>query len=397
MNILRRQALYIYIALWMLYYLQWTLMINGIIAQMILAVLMLMSFYAFFQVNVYYRTCPYLKWLNVMLLVLSVYGLVPIIGGWTLTGSYKVGASWMTYLYLQDIYMSVLPIYAFYYFSLKKQITDDILKYAFFAYLFFSILMYYQDRAGRDEIINNAGYYFVPLIPMLGLIKVREIWKYVALAIILAYLMMAMKRGAILSGSVLAVLFLVHNLKNVSLKRSVFIIVLSVIAFYVIYHFTINLYENSPFFQQRWERTLSGDTSFRDRIWSDYLTYFIDQTTALEFMIGNGANATMALFGDYAHNDFLEFAINQGILGVLLYLIYWIVFIWEWKNFKGKIECKQALGDLIVAYFLIAIYSMSFNGMQNVAALCIGHCLAQNMRWKIIVSRNNGHHLLQAT
>ena len=250
MNTISLYSCYIYIALWMIYYLQWSLGITGFLAQSILLIVMAMSFYAFWVVNIFYKTPPYIKWLNVMLIILTVYGMIPILGGWTLAGSYKVGASWMTYLYLQNIYMSIFPIYAFYYFFLKNQIADSHILYLYVLYLVFSILMFYQDRAGNEEVTNNAGYYFVPLIPMLGLLRTKVVFKYLALGIVLAYLMASMKRGAILTGGVLAVLFLVHSLRNVPLKRSIPTAVLFAAVLYVIYHFSLDLYVNNYFFNR---------------------------------------------------------------------------------------------------------------------------------------------------
>lgn len=374
---------YIYISLWMLYYLQEMLMITGIIAQVFFMVLMLMSFYAFFQVNINYRTCPYLKWLNVMLIILSVYGIIPIIGGWYLVGNIP-GASWLSYAYLQKLYMSILPIYAFYFFTLKKKIRSDNLIIIYLLLVAFSSLMYYQnlhvetERLGREEITNNAGYFFVPLIPMLLIVKMKDLWKYLSLIAVLLFLILAMKRGAILTGSVMMVLFIFHHLKKVSLKRFCYILILSAIVVIVAYQFAINFYDSSSHFQYRVEQTTSGYTSHRDEIYTSYFEYFVTRTSPLEFLIGNGANATKVLLGQYAHNDWLEFAINEGVLGVIIYLVYWIVFIWEWKNFEGDMECKQTLGDVILAYFLIALYSMSFANMPIAATLCIGYCLANN-------------------
>lgn len=363
------------------------LMIKGLIAQSILAVLMVISFYTFYEVNVHYKICPYLKWLNVMLLVLTIYGLIPVIGGWTLVGYWQQETT-RAYVYLERIYQSTLPIFAFFYFTQKGRITEKNLKHLFFILLVFSILAFYQSilirtaRTGREEITNNMGYFFVPLIPMLLITKLKDVWKYLFLVIIMAYLMMSMKRGAILSGSVMLLLFIFHHFKGISLKRLCFISCLSIIVIFAIYKFTINLYDNSYRFKKRVEQTTAGYTSHRDEIYASFFEYFISKTTSVEFFIGNGANATLAMFGRYAHNDWLEFAICQGIFGVMLYFVYWMVFWWEWKNYRGPTNCKRTLGDLIIAYFLITFFSMSIDNMPIAATLCIGYCLALNIRQK---------------
>lgn len=374
---------YIYIALWMLYNLQQLLLLRGLVSQLIFVVLMAISFYAFFVVNLYYKTGPYLKWLNVILLVITVYGVILIIGGYTFHKSRYFSNVVNNYTYLQRIYISVMPIYAFYYFTIKRQINANNLNKIFFVLLICCILMFYQnyfvktDISGKEEITNNKGFAFVPLIMMLYLVKLKDIWKYLLLVVIFGYVLMAMKRGAIIAGSVMLLLYLAHHLRVRSKVQLFSVLGLSVAAIYVIYRWIMNLYANSEYFQTRLSRTLSGDTSGRQEIYMNYYNYFIDRTSSLEFFFGHGGNGTILLFNQYAHNDWLEFAINQGMMGVMLYLVYWILFVWEWKHYRGSKECKQALGGLITAYFLIALYSMSFGNMPVTATLCIGFILAR--------------------
>ena len=376
---------YSYIILWMMYYLQGMLMIKGAMAQAILALLMLMSFYAFFQVNMYYRMGAYLKWLNVMLLIVTIYGLILFYSGFALYPSeYNLNTS-QQFGFLQKNYMSVLPIYAFYLFSLKGDLSEKYMKYVFGAFLFFTILLYYQNyflvtsNIEKGEITNNMGYRFVPLIPMLALFKMKDIWKYLLLMIIFAYIMMSMKRGAILVGTVAFLLYLKHHLKANSSKQFFYIILLSAVAICFIYFFVMNLYETSDYFRLRLSKTMEGDTTKRSWIYTNYYDFFIHQTTGWEFLFGCGANATYLRLGEYAHNDWLEMAINQGVIfGVIPYIIYWGCFIREWKFFKGARDCRLPLGDIIVIYFLVSLFSMSFNNMPTVATLCVGYVLANN-------------------
>ena len=383
---------YFYIFLWMTYYLQSILMIKGAMAQAILALLMLMSFYAFFQVNMYYRTGAYLKWLNVMLLIVTIYGLILFFSGFALYPSeYNINTS-QQFGYLQKHYMSLLPIYAFYLFSLKGDLSERYMKYVFGAFLFFTILLYYQNFffvtsiKEKDEITNNMGYRFVPLIPMLALCKMKDIWKYLLLMMIFAFIMMSMKRGAILVGTVAFLLYLKHHLKANSSKQFFYIMLLSAVAICFIYFFVMNLYETSDYFKSRFSSTMGGNTSGRSEIYSHYFDFFIHQTTSVEFLFGCGANATYLRLGEYAHNDWLEMAINQGVIfGVIPYIIYWVCFICEWKYFKGVRDYRQTLGDNIIIYFFITLFSMSFNNMPIVATFCIGYCLAKNI---ILKDRN---------
>ena len=393
MNLLTKNACYIYIGLWMMYYLQQMLMINGIIAQSVFVVSIIISFYAFFQVNRYYKTGPFIKYLNIMLLILSIYGIIPIIGGWSLTGTSPMG--WFNLVYLQRIYGSLLPIYVFYYYSLTRRINSDNLKYIYIVFIVFSILAFYQryyflsDLLDEKEVINNIGFYFVPLIPMLLLLKVKDYWKYLFILINFAFILMSVKRGAILGGGVMIILFIIYQFKTSSWKRLAYMLCLSVIILLAVSYYAVSFYESSDILQLRVQQTLNGDSSGRDWMYSRYFSYFMDKTTALEFFIGNGANATWVLLGNYAHNDWLEFAINQGVLGIIMNVIFWTVLVWEWKHFVGLQKCRQAFGAMIVAYFLMSLHSMSIDMLPAAATLCIGYCLAMNEKAKMIKQVNS--------
>ena len=389
MDYLRKNTCYIYILLWMVYNLQEMLMITGTLARLVLALLMSFTFYTFYEVNVHYKICPYLKWVNVMLLVFTVYGIIPVIGGWTLIGNWHMEST-RSYVYLQNIYMSILPIYTFYYFTLRRQINGDNVTYIFVAFFVYSVLSFYQryvlasEQSGMEEITNNMGYYFVPLIPMLYLVKLREWVKYVFLMIIIAYIMMAMKRGAILVGMIMLLLFMYHQFNKISTKHAVYLCMLSCAVSLAAYRFTSNLYDSSSYFKGRVEQTKSGDASQRYEIYSRCYNHFVNKTTPGEFLIGNGANATIVLLGEYAHNDWLEIAVNQGVVGLALYLVYWIVMFMEWKKYHGPTYSRYALGSVTIAYFLISLFSMSIDNMPTAATLCIGYCLAVSTRQKQI-------------
>ena len=386
MKVLSKNYLYIYIVLWMIYSLQDMLMIKGIIAQLIFVFLMVFSFYSFCQINLYYKIGPYIKWLNFLLLVITIYGLIPIIGNDSYHKNGYASSVVYGYVYLQKIYLSVLPVYTFIYYFKKNRISSISINFVFFFLLICTILMYYQNffhataRLDREEITNNVGYKFVPLILMLYIVKIRMFWKYVLLVTIFSYIMMSMKRGAILVGSIAMLSFLVYHLRRASTKQIAYFIGLSTIAIYMVYRLIMNLYTNSRHFNVRLERTLEGNSSHRDEIYRHYLDYFLGMSTPMEFFFGHGAAGTVSLFGQWAHNDWLEFAINQGLLGVMLYCVYWCVFIYEWWNYHGPREYQRALRDCIIVYFLVAIFSMSFNNMPLAASLCIGYCLAMNQR-----------------
>ena len=75
--------LHIYTLLWSIYFLQGTVFSHygGGMAQMILVTLLLFSIYCFFYVNINYNINFYLKALNYLILMFSVYGVIRIFRG----------------------------------------------------------------------------------------------------------------------------------------------------------------------------------------------------------------------------------------------------------------------------------------------------------------------------
>lgn len=386
-----KYAVFIYIILWIVYNLQDILMLKGLIAQFIFVALMAMSFYACYEVNNHYRVSPYIKWLNIMLTVLTLYGAALMVGGEAVHKGRFLHKVVSNYSYLQGIYISVMPIYAFYYYTLKRQLVPQNIIVVFLLLFSFSVVSYYQQyfkvsySSGKDDIVNNIGFLFVPLIPMLSIVKMKSIWKYSLALLSFGFIMLSMKRGAILTGGVMLILFLKHNLVVRTKTQIASTLVLLATAIFIIYRFVMSLYTTNVFFHKRFELTLGGYSSGRDKLYTFFWHYFTEKTSALEFLFGHGANGTVTLYGQYAHNDWLEFAINQGLLGIIMYVVYWCALSWEWK-YCPNTNVRQSLGDTIIAYFLISFFSMSYTSMPLTASLCIGYCLALSKREKQINS-----------
>lgn len=361
-------------------------MIKGFIAQTILCIEIVLSVVAFFYVNIFYRMGPFLKWLNLLLAIVTIYGLVLFFRGLAL---YPDEFNMMTSLqfgYLQRIYCSVLPIYAFYLFALKGDLTEENLLQVFLFLFIATVLLFYQSYVKRssmlerEEITNNIGYRFVPLIPMLALVRLKDVMKYVLMVALFAFIVMSLKRGAILTGAVALLLLMKHQLKTRATKE--YKLLLMVAALYAIFMFVTDFYESSDYFKIRISNTLQGNSSGRDSMYLTYFDFFVHRTSALEFLFGCGANATYLRLGQYAHNDWLEFAINQGVLGVVMYTGFWICLVREWHGIRWERVngYRQVLGDLIIIYFLKSLFSMTFDSLFITASLCIGYCLAQKQR-----------------
>lgn len=387
----------IYILAWCIYCTQGVLFPKGtLFTQLLIVVLLLVSLYSIFVANTRYKLPVYFVGLNILLAMFFVYGIYLMIGGYNAADYAKKVDS---FSYLKSILISLAPIYPFYLFSKEGLINEKTLKKWFFVLFGVTIASYYQNYQEQlymallkgsktEEFINNVGYEFLALIPFCVFFYKRPILQYIILTACMIFLFMAMKRGAIIIGIVCIIWFIWNNLRESSLKKKFGIIALSMALYYVGYWYVEKQMQESILFQKRVEITLEGNSSGRDRIYGKFVDYFFEETTPLQFVIGSGANATLKVSDNYAHNDWLEIAINQGVLGFMIYILYWVLFAKEILSKYYAPREKLALQLLFVIYFMKTIFSMSYGDMTIPATLILGFCLAQGKKNEQIIYSN---------
>ena len=231
----------------------------------------------------------------------------------------------------------------------------------------------------REEFTNNVGYLFTSLVPMCVFFRKKPIIQYIALAVCLVFMVMAMKRGALVIGLVCTFIILWNNISKVNIKSKIIFLVLSCILSFMCIQFVENQIEQSNYMKKRIEQTTKGDSSNRDKLYSTYLDFFVEQTSPSQFIFGTGANGTLQMVG-YAHNDWLEIAINHGMMGLIIYLFYWLLFAkTSWgKDFKG--DYRLVLQLVFIDFLLRTFFSMSYREMEVGTQLILGFALAQERK-----------------
>ncbi len=376
---MKNQACNIYIALWCLYYLQGTLYSSGsVISRFLLAVLLIVSLYYFLFANNRYKIPNVLKMLSCLILIWTVYGVIHII----------IGDGGRSYIYLKNIYCALLPVFPFYVFARQGQLDESVIRRWGVVFLLIGIAQFYRFRrealaaiaeAGRDseETTNNMGYVLLSLFPLFPLYYKKPIVQYAIIGVCMIYVLLGMKRGAIIIG-IIALLWLlyVQNItyrkSNKQLLRNLLTIVLLVFAVYYIQKLLVF----SDYFNVRLEQTLEGDSSGRDRIYGNLLNGYLSETNPFLLMFGNGAVATYRLYGVYAHNDWLEIAINNGFWMIVLYLTYWIIMYRTLRRSKKNTTCYLILSLFFIIYFAKSFVSMSYSSIQIYSTCPLGFALA---------------------
>ena len=373
-----------FIIAWVLYYFQGVLYpTGGAISTGLLGINLLVSIYCAIKIWQMPNHPPYIKGLNILVLMFSIYGFYFILMNPS-TVYYRMSEiSMASYNYIKAIYLSILPIYAFYYFSLKGYLTAERLRWWAVVFCISCVVSYfiYMQRAlerllsSAEEITNNAGYLFLSLIPTWVLFRKKPLLQYAGLAFCMAFILMGMKRGAILIGGVVVLYLIWQIIKNARGKQRVIVILLTAVLAVVGVYFVIDMMTSSDYFMQRLEATKEGNSSGRDSLYSFFWTYFTEKADAIQYLFGRGANGTLEIYYNYAHNDWLEIAVNQGLLGIIVYAVYWKQFYSTWRQ-STYIEAKTIIAIIGIIYFAKTLFSMSYGDMTYVCTSVLGYALA---------------------
>ena len=333
---------------------------------------------------------PYIKGLNLLVLMFSIYGFALIAMNPSTVHYSLSGMSMASYNYIKSIYLSILPIYAFYYFSLKGYLTAERLRWWAVVFCISSVVSYYhymqqelmkmmERGSSADEVTNNAGYLFLSLIPIWVLFRKKPLLQYAGLAFSMGYILLGMKRGAIAIGGVVVLYLIWQIIRNAKGKQRLFVILLTAALAVAGVYFVIDMMSSSDFFLQRIEATKDGNSSGRDNLYSFFWEYFIERADYAQYLFGRGANGTLEIHYNYAHNDWLEIAVNQGLFGIIVYAFYWKQFYATWRR-STNIEAKTILALMGIIYFAKTLFSMSYVDMTYVCTSVLGYALATTNR-----------------
>lgn len=373
-----------FIIVWVLYYLQGVLYSSGgAISTGLLGINLLVSIYCAIKIWQMPNNPPYIKGLNILVLMFSIYGFYFILINPSTVYYRMSGLSMASYNYIKSIYLSILPIYAFYYFSLKGYLTAERLRWWAVVFCISCVLSYYiymqqameKLLSSAEEITNNAGYLFLSLIPIWVVYRRKPLLQYAGLAFCMAFILMGMKRGAIAIGGVVVLYLIWQIIKNARGKQRVIVILLTAVLAVAGVYFVIDMMTSSDYFLQRLEATKEGNSSGRDSLYSFFWTYFTEKADAIQYLFGRGANGSLEIYYNYAHNDWLEIAVNQGLLGIAVYAVYWKQFYSTWRQ-STNIEAKTILALMGIIYFAKTIFSMSYADMTYVCTSVLGYALA---------------------
>ena len=347
-------------------------------SQALLLVIYAISFYVMVKYHATISRNPYLRAVNLLLIMFTVYGLMSV----ALYGAvvHHVPAS----EYFKRSYSSLLPIYVCYIYTKKGYLSIRIMQIWMVIMLVVGILAYHRTQAENlanlmtgKETTNNSSYVLLALIPGMMLFHKKPVFLFLGVGVCSFYVLMGMKRGAVLIDAILIAMIVNHLLKSSKGALYRFLTIISIIVGIVLLSNMIdNLLENSDFFNRRILQTQEGDTSQRDYLYSGLWDVFVNKSNVFNQIVGHGAWGTRKTFHAEAHNDWLQLLIDNGVLGIILFVNYWFHFFKESRSSKRTELSRFCLFLVFLLFFIKSFYSMSIMSMSIFATFFLGYCLA---------------------
>ena len=259
-----------------------------------------------------------------------------------------------------------------------------------------AVTMYYAVQAyinfneyhdgDRDSVLNMA-YNVLVFVPFLLQIKNRPI-KITTLVISAAYIIVSLKRGAIITFVVMMVVYFwlsrKHNKgKGVRItKKQTCLLIIGVAAFCIAAGIVDNKLGGALSKRFSLESLMFGSTrgDLYAAAWKN-----ITNRSFFSVLIGTGSGSSLSIIGSGVHNELLEFLFSYGMIGMLLYVVTLIAGIRRGRQIykanndqylpKGKVYAMGLVYMILVGLFGSAVFSHMFfhimlaMGMANSPAM----------------------------
>lgn len=286
----------------------------------------------------------------------------------------------MALLQIKSILVVIMPIYTYFWYGLRGILTKTHIIWFSVVFIGLSIPQFYYLAhylmenttwvSEYNDTTNNTAYYFIQGFIFMPLIAKNKKLSLLLLIVIVFYLLLGVKRGAI----VCFVCALPFYLKFFLGKTKWYTIPLIVVLFIFAANWMIEFFSDMEYFQIRIEQTLEGNSSSRDVIYGKILDYVFEDNLSIQgLFFGHGFNASLFITGQLAHNDWLELLSGFGLFAVFIYLGIMIQVIRYIRRTADK-EIEVCLTMGIVIWFLQTFFSMAYASTPFQFIIIFGLC-----------------------
>ncbi len=277
------------------------------------------------------------------------------------------------------------------FFSIAKKVP--IKKYSeilLFSYVAISAILFVAMRSFRLQMGVQGAladvYYIVGLLPLIMLYLPQ---KYSVIPFLIALICVAMtgKRGAFiaLSGIFIVYYFIPYNSgkkRRYLIWRIMLLGIIIAISYYVLMRF-IGQYSLNIF--NRFDNLEEDGGSGRLYRWTTIMSLIFETTNPFQFLFGHGGGYILNEIGGHAHNDFLEFFCDYGLVAVVLYIAFFVSMFREGiRMYKKKYEYSREFMCSLIVAFCMALYSFYAIDCTHItcSSICQGLILADWYKYK---------------
>jgi hypothetical protein len=257
--------------------------------------------------------------------------------------------------------------------SRANVINDKDMRTFFIVMLLISVVMYFRTLHDFNElkglqklnmeITNNGAYNFVHLLPFLFFFHKKRFWQFVFFTVCIAFIIMGIKRGAMICGVVFIFYFLHTQTKRVQLYKKV---LLSIGIIAIVSFLSFHFLAGNEYFQMRLETTMIAggtDASARNWMYPALWNYWLNCGNFFNYLFGFGFYSSYEIIGVEAHNDWLELLTTAGLLGVLIYFgLFHSIYRVTHENFPDSVY-KNILYSILLIWFLKTLFSMGYTDL----------------------------------
>lgn len=257
--------------------------------------------------------------------------------------------------------------------------------FAVISILFFRGFQYFRSEAIRVGSTSDV-YYIVGLLPFI-LINTVKRYRIVPFLIVFACILMSNKRGAfIILGAMMVIYYIMPSGPNKKTNNLIGRLVLVSIVLAVAYYFMMWMTSIYNFnMLNRMEQIEEDGGSGRLDRWSFLISEMFNGKSTIRLLFGFGNGAVWDKIGGHAHNDFVEFLYNYGLIALILYIVFYVALIIEGiRMFRhGYLYTREYFCTVSIAlgmslYSFYAIDSTYITG----SSICFGLILSDWNKFK---------------
>jgi O-antigen ligase len=282
---------------------------------------------------------------------------------------------------------AVCTLILFYFFGRKSDFESDYgtLVVTYYILAFLSILAMFRFRTGIMLKGDGANVYYVLGLTPIVLAKTKK-RKIIPIIVLFVAIVLTGKRAGLLAAvAMLIAYYLIQAAIRSSYTQTlkvIFSLIFITLALYFVMkrldaEFGLNIID-------RLEKLNTDGGSGRDIRWQ-YAIGLIRQSSLLELLFGNRMSFSGITGGLHVHNDFLEILFDYGVIGIILYILFYLYLIKEAISMvKNKYTYSGEFAASIIISLFLALFSFYFIDDTYIVCgmICYGLILSDWRRYR---------------